>query len=481
MSGLLTALQSSANSLAAFQQALDTVQNNVSNSSTSGYAKQRLSLEALPFQPNAGLPGGVTAGEIQSARDEFAEQSVRQQFSSLGTLESQSQSLSNIELSFNVSSDQGVPGALNALFQSFSSWSVTPNDGAARQAVINNAQAVAQAFQQASANVAQSANSTGRQIQQVVQQINDLAGQLQAENVQRMKNPSTDAGLDAQTHATLEQLSEYADITATTQPDGSVTVLLGGQTPLVIGAHQFQIGASFSTAASTPPTVAGGAPPARILDAQGNDVTAQVSQGQLAGLLQTYNTVLPSLGGNAYQQGDLNVLAQGVADRVNAILTSGHISDGPPPVAGIPLFTYNAANPSSIAQTLAVSGAITPDQLAAIDPGPPYVSNGIALRVAALANPQSAADEINGFSYAEFYGNIAAGVGRQSAAAQSQLTTQQQVVAQARNLRTQSSGVSLDEEAANLVEFQRAYQATSRVVNILDQLTQDTINMLPLA
>ena len=62
MSGLLTALQSSANSLAAFQHALDAVQNNVTNSSTPGYARQRLSLEALPFQPSCGSAGRSERG-----------------------------------------------------------------------------------------------------------------------------------------------------------------------------------------------------------------------------------------------------------------------------------------------------------------------------------------------------------------------------------------------------------------------------------
>jgi len=52
------------------------------------------------------------------------------------------------------------------------------------------------------------------------------------------------------------------------------------------------------------------------------------------------------------------------------------------------------------------------DHLAAIDPGPPYVSNGIALRLSDLASPTNAADEIGGSSYAEFYGSIAASVGR---------------------------------------------------------------------
>jgi flagellar hook-associated protein 1 FlgK len=479
MSSLFAALSSSAGALRAYQTVLDAVQNNVTNSSTPGYARQSVNLAALPFQPSLGLPGGVSAGNLQSARDEFAEQNVRQQFSSLGTLEQKARSLSDLELNFNVSSDSGIPGAMNALFQNFSSWSVTPDSSASRQAVVDSAQQLALTFQQASTNVATSFSGTGQQIQQAVSQINRLAAQLQADNIQRLKGHSQDAGLDAQMHATLEQLSEFGDITTLTQADGSITVLLGGQTPLVIGTHQYDLSVSFSTPAGAPPTVAGGLPPARILDAQGKDVTAQISQGKLAGLLDMYNNVLPSVGGNAYQQGDLNLLAKSVADRVNQILTSGNISSGPPAVPGIPLFTYNAAAPSAIARTMTVNAAVTPDQLAAIDPGPPVVSNGIALRLAALASPQSPADEINGFSYAEFYGNMASGVGRQSQYAQAQLSVQQQTVAQARNLRSQASGVNLDEEAVKMVEFQRAYNATSKVISILDQLTQVTINMLP--
>jgi flagellar hook-associated protein 1 FlgK len=424
------------------------------------------------------LAGGVAPGAVQSARDQYTEQSVRQQFSALGTLEQKAQSLSDLQLNFNVSSDSGVPGALNGLFQSFSSWSVTPGSGASRQAVIDNAQQAAQAFQQASANIAKSFNSTGQQIQQTLDQINSLASQLRADNMQRLSGKTYDAGLDAQMNSIVEQMSEFANITATTQPDGSVTVLLGGQSPLVIGDHQYDLSVSFSTPASAPATVAGGIPPARILDAQGNDVTSHVSQGKLGGQLDVYNNVLPSIGGNAYQQGGLNLLAQSVADRVNQLLTSGNISDGPPAVSGVPLFKYNSGNPSAIAQTLTVNGAATPDQLAAIDPGPPYVSNGIALRLAALASPTSAADQVNGFSYAEFYGNLAAGVGRQAQVAQNQLTVQQDTLAQARNLRSQASGVSLNDEAAQLVQFQRAYDAVSKTVSVLDELTQATINML---
>ena len=257
--GLFSALNSSAGALDAYQRVLDAIQSNVANASTPGYARQTIPLESLPMNASGTLPGGVTTGEMQSARDQYAEQNVRQQFSTLGTLEQSSQSLSNLELNFNVSSDSGVPGAVNQLLQNFSSWSVTPGDGAARQSVLDSAQQVAQSFQQAAANLAKASSDTGQQIQQTVAQINSLASQLQADNKLVIQGHRGDAGLDAQMNSTLEQLSEYADFTTTTQPDGTVTVLLGGQTPLVIGTSQYNISVSFTTPAGAPPTVAGGA------------------------------------------------------------------------------------------------------------------------------------------------------------------------------------------------------------------------------
>lgn len=301
MSGLLTALQSSAGAMQAFEQALETIGNNVSNSSTPDYADQTATLEALPFDPNEGLPGGVTTGQVQSARNEFAEQNVRLNTSLLGTLEAASQNLSAIQTTFPVSSNSGIAGALNTLFQNFSSWSITPASPASQQTVIDGAQSVAQAFQQAYASLTQASTATGQQIQQAVSQINGYASQLAADNQQIQNGDRNDAGLDAQIHSTLDNLSEVADITATQQPDGSWQVLLAGQTPLVIGAQSYAISTSVSTPPNAPATVPNGNPPTRILDFQGNDITANITQGQLAGYLQVQNNILPSIIGGAYQ------------------------------------------------------------------------------------------------------------------------------------------------------------------------------------
>src|SRR6185312_4748337 len=95
-----------------------------------------------------------------------------------------------------------------------------------------------------------------------------------------------------------------------------------------------------------------------------------------------------------------------------------------------------------------------------------------------LATPLNGADKIAGVSYSEYYGQLAGRVGGKLSDAQNGQDVQQSLLAQAKDLRDQYSGVSLDEEATILIQFQRAYQANSRFITVLDQLTQDTIDIL---
>jgi flagellar hook-associated protein 1 len=473
---LLGTLTSASSGLRVVEHALNLSQNNVTNAATPGYAKQRATLQALPFDP-PDVTGGVTFGDPQSSRNAFAEEGVWRQVELLGHAEQKATNLSAIENGLDVSGQGGISAALNLLYQSFSSWSVDPNGIPARDAVLAAASKVSQAFQEADGALTRVTQGTERELTEVVSQINYLAGKLRDFNVERRTGAQHDAGLDAKIHSTLEQLSELADFKVSFQPDGSLSVLLGGQTALVVGEHSYPVTFETFSPTSPAPTYVSGPRSARLM-AEGRDVTAQVTKGKLGALLEVYNQTLPSLRGNAYQQGDLNLLAKTVADRVNTIMTSGRISDGPPVVPGVALFTYDAANPTASAFTLNVNPAITSPQLAAIDPGPPYVSNGIPLRLAKLASPDLAADKINGLSYSQFYGNVTARIGRDLNSIRDARDVQSLRTAQARSLREQLSGVSLDEEAVHMVEFQRAYQATAEMIRILNDLTGVAINML---
>jgi flagellar hook-associated protein 1 len=471
---LLNSLISSAGALAAFDRVLQVSQNNVANASTPGFVKHRQTLLAMPFDPATGLTGGVRAGEVQSARGAYADQSVRHQLELLGEAEQQVESLTSLQSVFDISGGSGIPRALNGLYQSFSAWAQSPNDRVARQTVLDRASDVAAAFQQTAAALDASAHEAERAAQSAVGAVNSLATQLQSLNKLARQGSRADSGLDAQIHSTLEELATYASFTALEHNDGSVDVLLNGETPLLVGTEIHPL----TTRLAQPEDALYANAPAslRVIADDGGDITGRVSTGRLGALLDVRNSLIPSLIGDANHQGDLNRMAQQFADRVNGLLTAGKLSDDPNAPPALPLLSYGA-DPTSAARTLAFTGIQT-SELAAIDPGPPYVSNGVALSLAGLASPQSAADGIDGGSFAQFYGSLAGRAGSELSDAKGRLAVQQSAVAQTKNLRDQMSGVSLDEEAAILIQFQRAYEANSRFIMVLEQLSQEVIDIL---
>jgi flagellar hook-associated protein 1 FlgK len=387
-------------------------------------------------------------------------------------------SLTPLQSLFDISGNQGIPSALNNLFQAFSAWATTPNNTATRQTVLDRAQQVASAFQQEASAINTQATNAEQQVRQTVTQVNQLVSQLANYNHLALQGNRGDAGLDAQMHDAVEQLSQYVNVNASFEQDGTVSLMMNGQTPLLIGEKQYQISARLDQPTDPPPTYSDAPASMQILASDGSDITSATTGGQLGGLLDFRNNVVASYIGSAYQQGDLNRMAQQFADRVNQALTSGNISDGPPAVSGVPLFTYDASNGTEVARSLAVDTSITADQLATIDPGPPSVSNGVPLALSQLATPLQDSDKIDGVSYSEFFGQMAGRVGSLLNDATNGQQVQQSLVAQAKDLRQQYSGVSLDEEASILLQFQQAYQANSRFITVLDQLTQATLDIL---
>lgn len=355
MPSLTSCLSVQAGALNAFEQALTVTQGNVANASTPGYARQTQTLESLPENISHGAPGGVKAGAVVSSRNQYAEQAVRNQQMALGGSTQSVDSLTSLQALFDVTGTSGISTALSGLYQSFSAWAQTPSDGTARQAVLTAAGNLATAFQQTASGLTGAATTTNQQLQQTVNQVNTLVGQLQQLNTLALGSNGKDSGVDAEINAALENLSQYAPITATEQPNGSYTVLLGGQTPLLIGSQQFPLSLDLSQPDN--PTYQNAPPLAQIKAADGSDITSGITGGQLGALLSFRNTVLPSYMGDGNQAGSLNTMAQQFADTVNGMLTSGNISDASadgvtPAVPGVPLFTYDTTNATNAAASL---------------------------------------------------------------------------------------------------------------------------------
>ncbi len=466
MSTLFAALGTASNAMDVLEKAMGVVQNNVANASTPGYVTQTLQLNAGMFDPSSNILGGVQAGNIQSARSSFAENTVWAANQQVGSATQQASSLQALQSIFDVSGTSGIPGALTTLYSAFSAWSSSSGSPTAQQQVIAAAQGVAQAFNSAASSIGAIRTQTGQQTQSTVSAVNNLTSQIAAINGQIRAGGKDDGGLQAQLYSNLEQLSNLVDISAQTESDGTVSVLMDGQVPLVIGQTQTQL-----TVTATNPTgsTSDASPDQQILTSNGDNVTSKTQGGQLGGLLQISNTVLPALVGDSSQTGSLNQLAQGIADRVNSLLTSGQTSSG---TAGVPLFSYDVTSPTSVAQTLSLSSGMTASQLAPVDPGPPSVANGIADKLSQLQSPTDAADMLSGLSYTDFYSAIASNVGTLQASASQTQQTQTEVLTQAQSARSQVSGVSLNDQAAALLQFQDAYQASAQAISTVDKAIQ---------
>ncbi len=453
MGDLATSMINAATALQVYEGALEVTENNVTNANTPGYATQVATLVAQPFNVQTGSPGGVELGASQSTRDQFLEQSVRTQQTAYSYDQQQVSDLSTVQNYFSLSTSSGIAPAMTALFNSFSQLSVTPNDTVARQTVLNDAQTLAQNFNQTASQLLSEQTDLQQSTSSTIQAINQLGttiAQINADNPVDLGG-GVDAGVDAQLNSALDQLSQYVNFTVLQQGNGQVSVYLGGQTPLVMGDQSFAIQGDFSS------------PQTAILSSTGADITSQLTGGQLGAQINDNNNLIPS-----YLSG-LNTLAQTLADQVNTTLDQGVDESGASPSTD--LFAYNASDGAAL--TLSVN-SLTPDQIAAASPGATG-GNGNALALAALAN----ATGVGGYTFAQAYGNIGGQVGDDLSTAQDNSSTDQSLLSQAETLRQQTSGVSLDEQAENVLEYERSYDAISKMISTLNDLSLDVINILP--
>ncbi len=453
MSNLLTSLSSAANSMNAYEQAMGVVENDTVNSNTPGFVSQSVNFAALPFDVNGAQSGGVEVAGVISSRDEYAETNVQIQQTAANYSSTVSSVLSNVQPLFDLQNTTGIAGSLNTLFSAFSALSTTPNDSTARETVLTDASSVASAFSTVATGLATAASTVNTDTQNTVTDINNTLADIANLNTQISTGSQStpDPSVDARMYSDLETLSQYVGITTQTGQDGSINVYLAGQRPLVVGSNAFSLSANETSSGTV------------IQDSNGNDITSFVQGGTLGALVQVQNTTLPGY------ESQLNQLAQGVADTINTQLAAGVDQNGN---AGAPLFSYTAGNPSQILTVTNITGS----EIAAASSANPG-GNDNALALAALQN--NSVSTLGNTTITNYFGNLSAQVGRDVSNAQNTNTTDQSLLAQAQSLRSQASGVSLDEEAAKLEQYQQSYDATSKLISAIDDMTTTLMDLMP--
>jgi len=460
MGTLTGGLNISLQSLIAEQTAIQTTSNNIANVNTPGYSRQVANFADTPPVQIGGLTlgTGVQISDVTSLRDSILDLRVNQETQQQGQLNAFLTNGQQIQGLFNETSGTGLQAPLTAFFSSLSQLSANPSDFNVRQGVISAAQNLASAFNQTSTNLNSLQRSVDLSVTQSVSQINTLTSQIATVNTQVAA--ATAAGQNPgpfvdQRQQLLNQLSNLVDVSEIDAGNGSLTITTSSGAPLVVGGQSFQL-----TAQTDPITGF------QDVLSQGANITSKITSGQLAGQIQIRDQEIPSI------QSSLDTLASSLANSVNTQNQAGFDLNG---VAGGNIFNPPPAGGLGAAASLSVA-TTDPTKIAASG-GPAPGTSGDNTNANALLALQNQAIA-GGQTPLNYYSGIVFKIGSDVSTAQSNSQAGALVLQQLQNLQQGISGVDINEESANLIRFQNAYQASAQVSSIIDQLLQTTINLV---
>ena len=168
--------------------------------------------------------------------------------------------------------------------------------------------------------------------------------------------------------------------------------------------------------------------------------------------------------------GALDQLAYEITQRVNAIHSAGYDLNGNTNID----FFAPLALATDAARLITLDSAVAADtrEIAASTYGS-GTENGVALQLGNLLQDPV----FSGGSVTDQYGNLIYAIGTDSSSAQSSATEHDGLLTQLQNRRQSFSGVSIDEESMQILQFQRAYEASARVIQVVDELLKTTLNI----
>jgi flagellar hook-associated protein 1 FlgK len=296
-------------------------------------------------------------------------------------------------------------------------------------------------------------------VSQTVGQINGLTSQIAALNQQIASFQGVGQGsgdLVGQRDEALSQLSSLVGTSTISADNGSVTVTAAGGSPLVVGNQAFQL--TTGVDATTGMTQ---------VYSQGTNITARITGGSLAGDIQVRDQEIPAL------QDSLDNLAASLISNVNSANAQGYDLNG---AQGGDFFTpFTSSTPGSNQGAAAsMSMYITdPSKVAASSDG----SAGSSGNLQNFSNIQTQSI-IDGQTVQSYYANFVGRIGNNISTASASADAAGLAVQQLKTQQSSVSGVSLDEEAANLMQYQRSFEAAAQVVSAIDEMTDFVVTYM---
>jgi len=460
MTSILGCLDSAQQALSAQQYALSITQKNVANVNNASYTRQDVAFTGDFSEPtSAGIPGV----SLQASRNKYLDYSISNQQSALGQSNVEQDAMKQIDAVTNGLGDNGLQASLSNFFNSFTSLSSNPADLSLRQQVLTSANTLAGQFRQIYGGYQQVQESQDQEVTNAVKDVNSITAQIADLNtkvsVAQATNSDDQFTLRDDRQKLLEDLSNIIGTSYSEGASGEVTVTTKQGNALVVEDKSINLGLGPVSDSGFQGITLGG-----------TDITANLNSGTLSGFLKMRDETIPGY------MGTLDDLAAGIISNVNSIHSTGIDLDDNgggnffvPFVPAIPGSNSGAASSISVALT-------DPRGIAAAAADSDTGDNENAISLADIGTGKLFSN--NTETAGQLYAGLIYQVGADEKEAEEGVTTQKSLLDQLTNQRSSASGVSMDEEAVNLMKYQKAYQASARYVNALDTLSGDVLQFV---
>lgn len=531
-------LETARRALSIQRSALHTTAHNIANASTPGYSRQRVSLKTSEPYPGAGLnrphiPGqigtGVEAGTVERIRESYLDIQFRMEHTKLGYYESLSAALAKMEDIMNEPSDSGLQTVMNQFWNALQDLANHPENLGARQVAASRGEMVADTFNYYYNSLERIKRDLGSEIDVTVKRINDIIKQIHDINMQIAKvepHGLSPNDLYDERDLLVDELSKYVNV----RVNAIIPEQYGLPVTSAVGLYEIEIirsdGSSYGDGAKLLSVDGGnGSMTVQTLivtgdndeDAplEGNVRTIRVGEfaiedlgfsGELAGLIESYGYV----SGQAEDGRDivegyfpemmekLNKLAFAFVSEFNYIHSQGYDLNGESGEAFFELgeeasYEYNPDLP--YAQLIRMNYDIIQDPAkiaAASESEDSAGDNTNAFRLANIkakdfrdyefikpgeeggAGGTLPGDMTGSFDY--YYAAMIGDLGVDAQSAVRNRDNDRVLVDSVEFNRQSVSGVSLDEEMTNMIMFQHAYNASARMITVIDEMLDRIIN-----
>lgn len=480
MPGIYMAMEIARKALIASQTAILVTSHNVANVNTPGYSRQEaIVTEAGAMSTFGGQLGlGAVVTGIRQRVDFLTDRQLVSENGAYASLDYTSRATGQIEAIFNDVTGADLANRVSEFFNSWDDLSANPQGTAERQTVVSTAELLTSEFRRVDSQLTALKDNADKDVASIVEEVNQIVSQIANLNgfiKDALVQGQAPNDLMDQRGVLLKSLGEKIGYTSVTDSFGQVNVYVGNGRPLVDG----------ETAGSLAAQVGSGSvydvkiflPGQNILVSVPDTITGDIASGELAAAIRFRDGYINTVRDRVDQ------LAYAISTQVNDQHVQGYDLDGN---LGDLFFTdLSAGGGAGAAHDFRVAASITSGLrlIAAASPPPPALpgDNRNAVLMAGLRNISIAGDisvaGLGGATIPDFIAGMVGQIGSETKGADLDLRHQKVVVNYLETRREEVSGVSLDEEMTNLIRFQRAFEAATRMISVLDGLLDDVLNL----